>query len=48
MTFMFRADKFTQTDLIFLCVFPVLFLVFNIFYWTAVFWKRWQNYTDIV
>jgi len=35
-----RADKFTQTDLIFLCVFPVLFLIFNIFYWTAVFWKR--------
>jgi len=35
-----RADKFTQTDLIFLCLFPILFLIFNLFYWTAVFWWR--------
>ena len=28
--------------MIFLCVFPVLFLLFNVFYWTAIYWWRWN------
>ena len=43
-----RPDKFTKTDLIFLCLFPILFLIFNLLYWTAVFWWRYQNYTDVL
>ena len=35
--------RFSQTDLIFLCVFPVLFFVFNIAYWTAIYWWRWGD-----
>lgn len=42
-----RPDRFSRTDLIFLCVFPVLFLLFNVFYWTAIYWWRWHNWTRI-
>jgi hypothetical protein len=24
-----------------------LFLVFNVFYWTAIYWWRWHNWTRI-
>ena len=44
---MLRPDRFSRTDLIFLCVFPVLFLLFNVFYWTAIYWWRWHNWTRI-
>ena len=45
--FIIRPDRFSRTDLIFLCVFPVLFLLFNVFYWTAIYWWRWHNWTRI-
>ena len=35
-----QVQMLTKTDLIFLCLFPILFLIFNLFYWTAVFWWR--------
>ena len=42
-----RPDRFSRTDLIFLCVFPVLFIVFNLCYWTAIYWWRWHNWTRV-
>ena len=36
-----KADRFSRTDLIFLCVFPIMFLLFNIAYWTAIYFWRW-------
>ena len=33
--------RFSRTDLIFLCVFPVLFIIFNIAYWAAIYTWRW-------
>ena len=36
-----KADRFSRTDLIFLCVFPIMFLLFNIAYWTAIYCWRW-------
>jgi len=36
-----KPDRFSQTDLIFLCVFPVLFIIFNIAYWAAIYCWRW-------
>ena len=39
--------RFSQTDLVFLCVFPVLFLVFNIAYWTAIYCWRWGDSSNI-
>ena len=36
-----RPDRFSRTDLIFLCVFPVMFLLFNVAYWTAIHFWRW-------
>ena len=42
-----RPDRFSRTDLIFLCVFPVLFLIFNMCYWTAIYWWRWHNWTRV-
>jgi len=35
-----KKDNYAVTDLTFLIVFPVLFLLFNILYWTAVWWTR--------
>jgi len=42
-----RPDRFSRTDLIFLCVFPVLFIIFNLCYWTAIYWWRWHNWTRV-
>ena len=42
-----RPDRFSRTDLIFLCVFPVLFILFNLCYWTAIYWWRWHNWTRV-
>ena len=36
-----RPDRFSRTDLIFLCVFPVMFVLFNLAYWTAIYFWRW-------
>ena len=36
-----RPDRFSRTDLIFLCVFPIMFLLFNLAYWTAIYFWRW-------
>merc|ERR1712173_130110 len=38
-----KADRFSRTDLIFLCVFPVLFIIFNIAYWAAIYSWRWGD-----
>ena len=35
-----KKDNFAVTDLTFLVIFPLLFLVFNLLYWTAVLWTR--------
>ena len=35
-----KKDNYAVTDLTFLIVFPVLFFLFNILYWTAVWWTR--------
>ena len=35
-----KKDYYAVTDLTFLIVFPVLFFLFNILYWTAVWWTR--------
>ena len=37
-----RPDRYSHTDLVFLCLFPILFLIFNMLYWTAVYWWRGQ------
>ena len=37
-----RPDLYSHTDLLFLCLFPILFLIFNLLYWTAVYWWRGQ------
>jgi len=36
-----KPDRFSRTDLVFLCVFPIMFLLFNIAYWTAIYFWRW-------
>ena len=35
-----KKDNYAMTDLTFLVVFPILFLAFNILYWTGVYWTR--------
>lgn len=36
-----RKDNFAKTDLTFLIVFPLLFLAFNVCYWTSLYWWRY-------
>lgn len=38
-----RRDNYGRTDLIFLVVFPVLFGIFNVFYWVSLYWWRWSD-----
>ena len=36
-----HSQRFTRTDMMFFCIFPVLFLLFNLIYWWSVFsWRR--------
>ena len=35
-----KKDNYAMTDLTFLIIFPILFLSFNLLYWTAVYWTR--------
>ncbi|XP_040575478.1 glycine receptor subunit alpha-2-like [Lepeophtheirus salmonis] len=35
-----KIDKYAHTDLIFLAVFPILFLIFNLFYWITLYYWR--------
>ena len=35
-----KKDNYAMTDLTFLVVFPILFLAFNVLYWTGVYWTR--------
>ena len=35
-----KKDNYAVTDLAFLVVFPFLFLIFNLLYWTAVYYTR--------
>ena len=35
-----KKDNYAMTDLTFLVLFPILFLAFNILYWTGVYWTR--------
>ena len=36
-------DRYTRTDITFLCVFPVMFIIFNIFYWGSLYVWRSTN-----
>ena len=36
-------DKYTKTDITFLMMFPVMFIIFNIFYWSSVYMWRTTN-----
>jgi len=38
-----RRDNYGRTDLVFLVVFPILFLIFNLFYWISLYWWRWDD-----
>ena len=35
-----KKDNYAMTDLTFLVLFPILFLAFNVLYWTGVYWTR--------
>ena len=36
-----HSQRFTRTDMMFFCIFPFLFLLFNLIYWWSVFsWRR--------
>ena len=36
-------DRYAQIDLIFLVVFPIMFIIFNIFYWSSLYMSRDTN-----
>ena len=38
-----RKDNYARTDIIFLCVFPILFIIFNLCYWSALYFWRVQS-----
>ena len=38
-----RKDNYARTDIIFLCVFPILFLLFNFAYWGSLAVWRYQD-----
>ena len=43
-----HSQRFTRTDMVFFCIFPVLFLLFNLVYWwSVVSWRRdtWAAHT---
>ena len=42
-----RKDNFGRTDLTFLVIFPLLFAIFNVFYWVSLYWWRWSDYSPI-
>ena len=41
--FPIRRDNFGKTDLVFLIVFPLLFGLFNVFYWSSLYGWRWNE-----
>ncbi len=43
-----RRDNYGRTDLCFLIVFPILFLIFNLFYWISLYWWRWRDDDDFM
>ena len=38
-----RKDNFARTDITFLIVFPMLFIIFNLCYWSSLYVWRFQN-----
>ena len=40
-----HSQRFTNTDMVFFCIFPILFLIFNLIYWWSVFSWRLDTWT---
>lgn len=38
-----RKDNYARTDIIFLIVFPILFIIFNLCYWSALYVWRYHD-----
>ena len=43
-----KKDSYAVTDLAFLVLFPFLFLIFNLLYWSAVYYTRNKEQTNLL
>ena len=42
-----KKDNYAITDLAFFVIFPILFIIFNVLYWSSIVWNR-QGHLDKV